>query len=465
MFAMRNLFAWKIATLIALSIWLGASFVVTLSAPDWHNGELYVATPPNGLDVDAAFEIELATLFAQRLQLKIKPVAMDYDQINKALLRHKVHLAAAGTRSAATSEFRYSPSYQILNEQVVCKDKTPVRLSELAKLRLAVVAKSAQESALRDTVRLSPELSWEERHDQSTSSLLQEVAEAELDCTVANEEQIALARNFYPQLGDAVDLDSPSHLAWAFAADVDSELFDASKKFFESIQKDGTLAHLIDRHYGHNERLEPIDASTFIERVQTVLPPFEATFKEAEALTGIEWQLIAALAYQESHWDPLATSYTNVRGMMMLTEDTATRMGVTDRLNPNESIQAGAKYLKLLKDSLPKRINDKDRTWLALAAYNQGMGHLEDSRILAVKSGLSPDNWSDVKKVMPLLSRPAYFEDTKHGQARGGEAVILVETVRLYRDILLGLEKKSPLRQLPPNFQFSLGGYNLSRKN
>lgn len=459
MFAMRNLFAWKIATLIAISVWLWVTFVAVAPAPDWHNGELYVATPPNGFDVDAAFELELATLFAQRMQLKIKPIAMDYDQIANALTNHNVHLAAAGMRSSVSSTLRYSTPYQTLSEQVVCKNETPRRLSELAKLKLAVVAESAQAFALRDSVRRVPNLSWEERQGESASSLLQEVAEGELDCTVANEEQIALSRNFFPQLGDAVNLVSPSRLAWAFAADVDETLFKAAKDFFAAIQKDGTLARLIDRHYGHNERLEAIDASTFLERAQTVLPQFESMFKEAEAQTGIEWHLLAALAYQESHWDPLATSYTNVRGMMMLTEDTASRMGVKDRLDANASIQAGAKYLKLMKDALPERINDKDRSWLAMAAYNQGMGHLEDARVLAVKSGLNPDIWSDVKKVMPLLSRPAYFEEAKHGQARGGEAVILVETVRLYHDILLQLEMKEPLHQLPPNLQLSLGGY------
>ncbi|MDP2805889.1 MAG: membrane-bound lytic murein transglycosylase MltF [Gallionellaceae bacterium] len=456
---MRNLFAWKIATLIAISIWLWSTFVAIQPAPDWRDGELYVATPPNGLDVDAAFELELATLFAQRLQLKIKPIAMDYDQLDGALTSHAVHLAAAGIRSSVSSTLRFSPSYQTLKEQVVCKDETPHRLGELAKFTLAVVAESAQENALRDTVRRVPNLSWEVSHDQSSSSLLQEVAEGELDCTVANEEQIALARNFYPQLGDAVDLVSSSHLAWAFAADVDKKLFNAAKEFFTSIQKDGTLAHLIDRHYGHNERLESIDVSTFNERAQTVLPQFEPMFKEAETLTGLDWKLLAALAYQESHWDPLATSYTNVRGMMMLTEDTAARMGVTNRLDAQASIMAGAKYLKLMKNALPKRINDKDRSWLAMAAYNQGLGHLEDARVLTVKTGLNPDIWSDVKKVMPLLSRPAYYEEAKHGQARGGEAVILVETVRLYHEMLMQMETRSPLHQLPPSLRLSLGSY------
>jgi len=92
--------------------------------------------------------------------------------------------------------------------------------------------------------------------------------------------------------------------------------------------------------------------------------------------------------------------------------------------------------LQLMKEQLPLRIPDEERTWLAMAAYNQGMGHLEDARVLAARNGLNPDSWADVKKVMPLLTQPEYFEQTKHGYARGGEAVVLTETVHLYYDML-----------------------------
>ncbi len=450
---MRNLFAWKIAALIAISAWLGMTFVASKPLPDWRKGELFVALPPAGLDVDADFELELATLFAQRLRVKIKPMALDYDQVPKALTQHRVHLAAVGMRSNAAPALRFSAPYQTVSEQVICKGSPPKHLADLAARSLAVVAESAQEEALRAIAANEPRLGWSERHGQSVSDLLKEVAEEKLDCTVANEEQIALARNFYPQLGNEFDLKSPSHLAWAFAADADPALFEETQKFFELIRNDGTLSRLIDRHYGHNERLDAMDAVAFVGKARTLLPHYRQWFEEAGALTGIEWRLLAALAYQESHWDPYATSFTNVRGMMMLTSETADRMELADRLDAHASIIAGAKYLQKLKDALPARINDRERTWLAMAAYNQGMGHLEDARVLAVKSGLNPDVWSDVRKVMPLLSRPAYFEQAKHGQTRGGEAVILVETVRLYQDMLNRLELKDVPR-LPPTPYF-----------
>ncbi len=404
-----------------------------------------MALPPSDLDVDTEFEQELASLFAQRLQLKVKLVTMEYDQVAQALMSHKVHMAAAGMREIAPASLRFSTSYQTLSELVVCKDNPPKNINDLNKRSIAVMAESAQDYALRAIAEQQADLHWESRHHQSATALLQEVDEGTLDCTVANEEQIATARNFYPKLGEGFDLNTQSHLAWAFAKDVDSSLLNAANDFFATIKKDGNLNLIIDRYYGHNERLESVDAVAFVSKSRTVLPHYKRWFEEAAALTGIEWQLLAALAYQESHWDPHATSYTHVRGMMMLTDDTADRMNLDDRLDARNSIIAGAKYLQLLKEDLPRHIDDKERIWMALAAYNQGMGHLEDARILAAKSNLNPDIWSDVRKVMPLLSRPAYFEQVKHGHARGGEAVVLVETVRLYYDMLNRLESENLL--------------------
>lgn len=314
------------------------------------------------------------------------------------------------------------------------------KLMGLADKNLAVVAGSAQEAALREAQQKLPTLHWEARKKQTVNNLLTEVATGKLECTIANEEQVAMARNFSPSLDGAFDIAAPSKLAWAFAPNGDEALFDEAQKFFAQIKHDGTLRRLLDRYYGHNERLEPIDSVTFITKAQSELPHLRHLFEEAGAVSGIEWQLLAAIGYHESHWNPLATSFTSVRGIMMLTEETADRMKVTDRLDPRQSIMAGARYLQLMKEQLPARIPDEERTWLALAAYNQGLGHLEDARVLAARNGLNADSWLDVKKMMPLLAQPEYFEQTRHGYARGGEAVVLVETVHLYYDMLKHLD-------------------------
>ncbi len=168
--------------------------------------------------------------------------------------------------------------------------------------------------------------------------------------------------------------------------------------FFNHIKTNGTLRNLLDRYYGHSERLNSLDITTFLKRINTLLPKYIHLFKQAQEITGLDWRLLAAVSYRESHWDTFNTSPTNVRGLMMLTEATADQMGVTDRLDPKQSIPAGAKYLLKLRDTVPERIPEPDRTYMALAAYNIGYAHVEDARVLAKRLKLNPDSWADVKK-------------------------------------------------------------------
>jgi membrane-bound lytic murein transglycosylase F len=216
---------------------------------------------------------------------------------------------------------------------------------------------------------------------------------------------------------------------------------------------DGTLARLEDRYFGYLKRLRPPDAAGILQRMQSVLPHYRREFIEAQELTGVDWRLLAALAYQESAWDPLATSPTGVRGIMMLTEDTADELHVDNRLDPRQSILAGARYLADLLEQLPKTVKEHDRWWQALAAYNLGMGHLNGARVIARGLKRDPDSWTDMKRVLPLLTRPEYYVRLKSGRARGGEAVIMVENIRNYYDIISRFE---PPYRPEPNYSAGL---------
>jgi membrane-bound lytic murein transglycosylase F len=271
--------------------------------------------------------------------------------------------------------------------------------------------------------------------------LLDKLASDEVDYVVTDSNIVELAQNFSPNIGRAFNLGEPETLSWAMPKDASPVLVERVKEFFARINANGTLRILLDRYYGHIQRLTQADVSAFLERRQSVLPQYRGIFQEAQELTGIDWRLLAALGFQESHWNPLATSPTGVRGLMMLTSETADRLGVSDRLDPRQNIIAGARYLKILIDTLPDRIIEPDRTWLALASYNVGYGHLEDARILTQRHGLNADKWVDVKKTLPLLTRSDFYTTVKRGFARGGEAVILTENIRNYFDILVRYEE------------------------
>ncbi len=449
---MRSLLPLRLAVVIGLLAWLAFKFTTAIPLPDWHHGELIVIVPSDGMETETSFESDLAALLAKQLNVKLLVQQQTPDTALSSLREGRAHLAL-GVRTHADPALRFSDAYQALDERVVCGGVPAKFTDDLDTRQLAVAADSPQETALQELRGERDDLEWASRKDTTPEHLLEEVAEGRLECTVANEEQIASLRNFYPDLPEGMSLYSPSQMSWAISADGDPALLGEVNKFIAQIKQDGTLRQLIDRHYGYNERLSTVDTATFISQARTLLPRYRIWFSDAADLTGLDWRLVAALAYRESRWDPDATSFTNVRGMMMLTEETADRMGVDNRLDAQASIMAGARYLQLLKEQLPLRISEEDRLWMALAAYNQGMGHLEDARVLAAQSGLNPDVWADVKRMMPLLSRSEYSSKLKHGRARGGEAVVHVETVRLYHDMLKRLDAQNELRESPLTLQ------------
>jgi membrane-bound lytic murein transglycosylase F len=196
------------------------------------------------------------------------------------------------------------------------------------------------------------------------------------------------------------------------------------------------LASILGTYYGDVDRFDYIQARVFIDDIESRLPQYRQWFREAADQIGVDWRLLAAVGYQESHWVPTATSPTGVRGLMMLTEDTARALGVTDRLDPREAIFGGAQYFLLVRNQIPARIPEPDRTWMTLAAYNVGLGHLEDARILTQMHGRNPDSWNDVRDHLPLLTQTKWYTQVKRGYARGWEPVRFVENIRSYMDIL-----------------------------
>ena len=155
----------------------------------------------------------------------------------------------------------------------------------------------------------------------------------------------------------------------------------------------------------------------FIKKIDNRLPKYIKYFKKHTRNSIFSWELIAAISYQESHWNHKAVSKTKVKGLMMLTKDTASYIGVKNRLDPNQSVYGGVRYLENIFKRLPSSIVGSDRIWMTLAAYNVGLGHLEDARIITQRFGYNPNYWSDVKKHLPLLRLKKFYKKTKYGYA------------------------------------------------
>jgi membrane-bound lytic murein transglycosylase F len=388
------------------------------------------------------FEYDLATMFAKELHVKVRWVFTDNPANIDHLLREKqAHLAAAALprHFDFPGGLAWGPSYYTTQHLIVGRTTDPGprarSLDDLDGKRVGVIDESVGDYLLSAMPKLKVPL---ERlpPETSTADLLEEVAKGTLDYALVESNRFTLARRYFPQIDVAFKVGKPLDYAWLVSTVDKKRILEAAKPFFARLAKDGTLKRLVDRYYGHAAKLTALDSEALLEKIAAELPRLKPVFVEAELASGIDWRLVAAIGYQESHWDATATSPTGVRGFMMLTDETADRLQVKDRLDPRESIVGGARYFALLKESIATRIPEPDRTFLALAAYNQGIGHLEDARVLAQKSGLNPDKWQDVRQVLPKLADPDTFTTLQHGYARGFEAVQFVDNVRNYYDIL-----------------------------
>lgn len=397
-----------------------------------------LSPPSEGMD---GFSRDLARLFAESLDVEVRYVtAPDYPALLEMVRSGKVHFAAAVPALGGDPQLRYTPALRETRQVIVQHASgLPVDSPEkLAGREIAVMAGSPQVATLR-ALNIAPPPQLVEHDSGDELDLLTAVARRRHYLAASDDLHFAVAANHHPDLDVAIELPEKLAYVWAFHTNQEA-LRERAVRFIEGVAQDGSLYRLDDRYFGHIHRLDAQDIETFLDHTRTRLQHFRHDFQEAQEITGIDWRLLAALAYQESKWDPLATSPTGVRGIMMLTEDTADRLRVTNRLDPQQSIRAGSKYLAMLMDDLPPEIAHPDRLWFALAAYNLGMGHLNGARHFAPSLKKDPNSWTDMKQVMPLMSRPEYYTRLKSGRARGGEAVILVENIRNYFDVLSRLE-------------------------
>ncbi len=418
-------------------------------------GELRVATRNSptaywqGVNGPDGPEYMLARRFADSLGVKLTLTVLDTPEKLAAEVRtNRAHLAAAGLAITprVANALVWGPVYTEVRQFVITRPggKRPRDAKALKGLRVEVVAGSAQASGLRQATGVTTPswlkplpwfkpLPWKETPGVYVLDLLDRVSSGALDATVANEHEYRLARNFHPELAVAFELRERARLAWLLPGR-ELALVARVQQFFNTVKPD--LADWLAPHYTDPERLDYVGARNFTRHVHERLPDIRTHFHEAGAAYGVDWRLLAAIGYQESKWDRLAVSKTGVRGLMMLQADTAARVGVRDRSDARQSIHGGAKYLLEVRAMMPARIPEPDRTWLALAAYNIGYGHLEDARILADQQGRNPDRWQDVRAVLPQLTQEHWFLKTKHGYARGYDTVRFVDNVRAYLDIL-----------------------------
>ena len=436
----------------------------TLPFPTPGGQDLVVVTQTGPLTYSAdeagaatGLEHDLTRLLAKELGVAVRHEVIEPGEIGDRLNGRGYHLAAAWLSPAADTGIESTPPL-FSTHDILAQHEASLPLQSLDQLSgktVHVLAGTRQAATMHRLAQEIPELTVEVVDQGNIIDLLEALGEQKVSYVAMDGHLEELANQYVPSLRSTLKLSEAAPIVWWLGKSPNPELRARVTAFIEKVRQDGTLNRLKERYFGHVRRLKQADVEKFLGQIRTTLPALRKHFQEAERQTGIDWRLIAALAYQESHWDPFATSYTNVRGMMMLTEETADRLGVGNRLDARESIIGGARYLNILRDGLAD-VPEPDRTWLALAGYNIGPGHLNAARTIARQLKADADAWYDMKRVLPLLARPQYYSRLKSGRARGGEAVIMTENIRSYYDILsrneppLSAADQAPRLSRPP---------------
>lgn len=411
-------------------------------------GELRVSTTVSPLtfaninEKDYGLDYELAQQFADYLGVKLKvTVRQNISQLFDDLDSGDADMLAAGLvyNSERVKRYQSGPTYYSVSQQLVYRKGSfrPRSLSDIAPQQLTVAPGHV---AINDLQALKaqkyPKLAWTVDDKRSSTELMEAVLEGKLEYTIADSVAISLFQRVHPELAVALDITDEQPVTWFSLKDDDNTLSAAMLDFFNNINEDGTLARLEEKYLGHGEDFDYVDTRTFLRAIDNVLPDLQPLFQKYA--TEIDWRLLAAIAYQESHWDPQATSPTGVRGLMMLTKNTAQSLGLTDRTDAEQSVSGGMRYLQDMMGKVPDTIPKDERIWFALAAYNMGYAHMLDARALTAKQKGDPDSWADVKQRLPLLSQKPYYSRLTYGYARGHEAYAYVENIRKYQISLVG---------------------------
>lgn len=441
----------RLTRLGVAALFAGLALAACNDAPDGlaqlrARGQLRVATvnEPTSYYLGAhgpqGFEYRLAQAFADSLgiQMVIIP-AHDRSSLRDMLAEGRVDIGAAQLTAddswkrvgLATASYREIP--QLVVQQ---RGRPPTRnITGLNGARVVAREGSPQLQLLRELRGSGAAyLTWTELPREQADPL-DWVNTADADYAIIDASEFAFARHLYPDVSVAFTLPDPRPVQWLVRRSA-LELRDAANRFFSKAQASGflqRLAHDADAEAGDFEYQE---ARRFQDDIAARLPVLRELFAQAAASRSLDWRLLAAVGYQESHWDDHAVSGDGAAGIMMLTAPTAKAVGVADRSNSAQNIGGGAAYLAQMLQTIPARIAEPDRTWLALAAYNVGFGHLEDARILAQTQGKNPDSWADVSQVLPWLAQERWYTQARRGYARGWEPVRFVEQVRGYLAVL-----------------------------
>ncbi len=385
------------------------------------------------------FEYDLALKYAEFLKVDLDIITPGWNDMFNYLETGRGDFIAA---SLTITEQRlkhvsFSIPYFKVHQRLIFHNENQgiLSLKELAGKTIHVRRGTSYHNSLKDLRNSGIKLNYILHDNTPTQELIKMVAEKKIEYTIADSNIAYLNRRYYPDIRVGISLHQSEYHGWAVKKK-DKKLLKSINQFFTEAMEDGTLNAIYNRYYNDITSFDYYDIKMFHERIQKRLPKYKDIILKQARKYNLDWRIIVAITYQESHFQPLARSYTNVRGLMQVTMGTARDMGITNRLDPYQSIMAGSKYLHQLKNRFNDIEDEYQKLIFSIASYNIGYYHIRDAQSIAELKGLDKNDWYSIKTVLPLLTQRKYYNATKYGYARGFETVNYVTKILTYYDIL-----------------------------
>ena len=397
------------------------------------------------------FEYELATDYAKHLGVKLAAVVAPENALTLEWLNAGKADLAAGflTPTAEWSEQLISasiPYHKTTHHVVVQKENAHFNtIADLAGNTIVVqkssiywtVLEGYQRSGIKLTLVAAPE-------NLETEEILEKVAEGEYESTLVDEHLLNIELSAGAAVRSAFTFDKEYEHVLAVREE-STDLLTNLNAYIKKNKK-GKLHRRLYRKYFHNP-----DTITRMQqdRLQVsggkkILSPYDALVKTYAEQYAFDWRLITAQMHTESRFEPDRISAAGAIGLMQVLPKTAQQLELEAIDDPETNIHAGIKYLRWLSQRFEDELPVADRMWFSLAAYNAGIGHLQDARRLAAKEGLNKSRWfNHVEKAMLMLSKKRYYRKARYGYVRGKEPVAYVRRIKnLYENYLNVVETR-----------------------
>ena len=389
------------------------------------------------------FEYELIKEFADRHDLRLDIVIPDSHADLLAYLNEgkgDVVAAAMTITEERGKQAAFTLPYNEVDELVVVRadEDSIASLADLAGRTVHVRQSSSFYTtlmALADSIAGLQVVPLPD--DLETEDILAGVEAGRYDITLCDSNLLDVELAYGRALKAAFSI-KPTVLGWAVRRD-NPALLAALNQYVQE-EKGGLFFNMMKKRYFKNKRTITRAKDSLRVDLSGRLSPYDELVKKYARQYGQDWRLITAQMYQESKFDPEATSWVGARGLMQIMPVTGLELGFTDLHDPEENIHAGVKYLSQLVNRFDPQIPIEERTRLALAAYNVGYGHVLDARRLAREKGWNPDKWfGHVEQAMRLLAKPAYHKRSRYGFCRCGQPVHYVGNIQNMYDAYVGM--------------------------